>query len=427
VADADFSMRGYRIHDLGPPEKPEDAIRLKELDSHNTITGVHGVGNWYIAKTSRMDQRLPFTDLVDVPSSYAGAGGKFVIVKPTEDGLAFADPAVDVTDRANRVLGQITDGVNPVHPADFGSNPHRRNIVAWGGTTLTGRDITLDLAQLSKLLFTTAGNLQVALQEDAVGVAKSSQLPSSLTTAGNLKTAIQEDAVGLAKSSQLPSSLTTAGNLKVAVQEDGVGLAKSSQLPSSLTTAGNLKVAVQEDGVGLAKSSQLPSSLTAAGNLKIAVSEDAVGLAKSTDISSTQPRNIAQWGGTALTGRDVTGDLAKLQNLDVLLSSRAADATFTGAVTASGSVNAASNTAGLSVSINNDFRDLCHFRVTLGGAGDIYVESSPDGTSWYTMWTKSLTAAGTFCDWEIVGFPYFRIRVPTTAIDIAINIRAIKL
>ena len=38
--------------------------------------------------------------------------------------------------------------------------------------------------------------------------------------------------------------------------------------------------------------------------------------------------SLSAWGGVALTGRDVTQDLQKLQNLDVLLSSRASEATL---------------------------------------------------------------------------------------------------
>ncbi|MEM1523414.1 MAG: hypothetical protein QXU69_10315, partial [Thermofilaceae archaeon] len=132
------------------------------------------------------------------------------------------------------------------------------------------------------------------------------------------------------------------GRVGVAIYDDRIGLAKSSdvaavrdRLPSSLTTAGNLRTAIMEDAVGLARDStlaavrdRLPSSLTSAGNLRIAVVEDAVGLAKSTDVSAIQPRNIARWGGTALTGRDVTQDLAKLQNLDTALSTRASETTL---------------------------------------------------------------------------------------------------
>jgi len=221
-----------------------------------------------------------------------------------------------------------------------------------------------------------------------------------------------------------PSNLDTP--LSTRASESTLGAVRD-RLPPSLTASGNLKTAIQEDAVGLVKSSQLPSSLTASGNLKAAVVEDAVGLAKSSDLSAVQPRNLTQIAGTALTGRDWSGDFAKLQNLDVLLSTRASESTFRDAVSASGSVAAASNTAGLAVSVNNDFRDLIHFRVTLGGAGNIYVEASFDGTNFFTMWSKSLTAAGTLCDWELCGAPYFRIRVPTTGIDVAINIRGVKL
>ncbi|MEM1523122.1 MAG: hypothetical protein QXU69_08850, partial [Thermofilaceae archaeon] len=134
------------------------------------------------------------------------------------------------------------------------------------------------------------------------------------------------------------------GRVGVAIYDDRIGLAKSSdvaavrdRLPSSLTTAGNFRVAVAEDAVGLARDStlaavrdRLPSSLTSAGNLRIAVVEDAVGLAKSTDVSAIQPRNIARWGDTTLTGRDITQDIARLQNLDVALSTRASESTLGG-------------------------------------------------------------------------------------------------
>jgi hypothetical protein len=61
---------------------------------------------------------------------------------------------------------------------------------------------------------------------------------------------------------------------------------------------------------------------------KISINKDNVGLAKSTDISATQPRNITQVGGTAQTARDWSDDLAKLQNLDALLSTRATETTL---------------------------------------------------------------------------------------------------
>jgi hypothetical protein len=97
------------------------------------------------------------------------------------------------------------------------------------------------------------------------------------------------------------------------------------------------------------------------------------------------------------------------------------------AVSASGSITAVNNTAGFSVAINNDWRTLVEFRVTLGGAGTINVQVSFNGTDYYTVWSYSLSAAGTYVDWDLCAAPYFRINVPTTGIDVAIDIRAIKL
>jgi len=155
--------------------------------------------------------------------------------------------------------------------------------------------------------------------------------------------------------------------------------------------------------------------------------------------------NALRWGGVTLTGRDVSGDLAKLQNLDVALSTRMPSSggtvgleagtnligkvntpDLTDAVTASDSVTAAENTAGLAVPINNGSKTLVQFRVTLGAAGEIRLEASPDGVNYYLLWKKTLEAAGDYCDWDFVAFPYFRVNVPTTGIDIEVEIRAVK-
>jgi len=96
------------------------------------------------------------------------------------------------------------------------------------------------------------------------------------------------------------------------------------------------------------------------------------------------------------------------------------------AVAASNSVTAGNNTSGLIVPINNDWRTLVQFRATLGGAGEIYLDASPDGINYFNLWSKSLSGAGSYCDWDFCAFPYFRVRVPTTGIDIAIDTRAVK-
>ncbi|MEM3942798.1 MAG: hypothetical protein QXJ59_01825 [Thermofilaceae archaeon] len=210
------------------------------------------------------------------------------------------------------------------------------------------------------------GRVGVAIYDDRIGLAKSSdvaavrdRLPSSLTSAGNLRTAIMEDAVGLARDStlaavrdRLPSSLTTAGNFRIAVVEDGVGLAKESTLSSILgrldvalstraseSTLGGIKsqtdrltfdasnrlyvnaaVVANPPNLDVALSTRasestlaavrdrLPSSLTTAGNFKAAVVEDAVGLARESTLSSI------------------------LNRLDVALSSRLSESTFTARV-----------------------------------------------------------------------------------------------
>ena len=102
-------------------------------------------------------------------------------------------------------------------------------------------------------------------------------------------------------------------------------LAIRDRLPSSLTTAGNLKVAVSEDAVGLAKE----ATLSAIKNALASVGTDKLR-ASVVDALPESPFNLAKVAGTALTGRDWSSDFAKLQNIDVLLSSRASEATLSG-------------------------------------------------------------------------------------------------
>lgn len=98
-------------------------------------------------------------------------------------------------------------------------------------------------------------------------------------------------------------------------------------LPNPPSLDVNLSTRASESTL-IAMMNRLPASLTTAGNFKVAIIEDAVGLAKSDDISAVQPRNITQWGGVYLTGRDISKDFEKLQNIDVLLSTRASESTL---------------------------------------------------------------------------------------------------
>ena len=93
----------------------------------------------------------------------------------------------------------------------------------------------------------------------------------------------------------------------------------------------------------------------------------------------------------------------------------------------SGSISASENTDGYSLSVNNNYASLVEFAVSLGGAGEIQVQTSPNNSDWFTLWTKSLSSAGSYADWLHVAFPYFRINVPTTGIDVSIWIRCVQV
>ena len=68
----------------------------------------------------------------------------------------------DIKDRAARTLGVLTDGTSSIAPSTFGSGTHPRNITNWGGTILTGRNISGDLANLNIGLDTRASEATLA-------------------------------------------------------------------------------------------------------------------------------------------------------------------------------------------------------------------------------------------------------------------------
>jgi len=82
-------------------------------------------------------------------------------------------------------------------------------------------------------------------------------------------------------------------------------------------------------------------------------------------------------------------------------------------------------TAETTLSLNNDFRTLIQFAVSTSTAADVYLEASPDNINWFTLWSKLDVTS--YCDWDFIAFPYFRVRIPTTGIDIKIWIRAVKV
>jgi len=95
--------------------------------------------------------------------------------------------------------------------------------------------------------------------------------------------------------------------------------------------------------------------------------------------------------------------------------------------TAHDSVAAGVGAPGLTVQIYNPYMHLAQFLAHLTGAGEVYVEASPDGANWGTLWSRSFTAEAWYCDWDFCAMPYFRVRVPTADIGKEIWIRAVQL
>ena len=93
--------------------------------------------------------------------------------------------------------------------------------------------------------------------------------------------------------------------------------------------------------------------------------------------------------------------------------------------TASTSVTASENTAGVELELDTEHRTLVHWHVELGGAGEAKIQASMDGTTWFdTANSTSLSSAGTWDDWDFIGFRYVKVVVPTTGIDVTIYISA---
>ena len=93
----------------------------------------------------------------------------------------------------------------------------------------------------------------------------------------------------------------------------------------------------------------------------------------------------------------------------------------------SGEIAAAENTSGYTLTLNKGYAQLVQFMVYVGGAAEIHIMTSPDDANYATLWTKSMTSAGWYTDWDFNAFPYFAVSVPTTDIDVKIWIRAVQI
>lgn len=95
-------------------------------------------------------------------------------------------------------------------------------------------------------------------------------------------------------------------------------------------------------------------------------------------------------------------------------------------VTASGSVTAASNTAGLVVSLDTENRSVVEVRYTASAAASFMMEGSDDNVTWYTA--ESFSESEPVTD-KITGYlngrRYVRFKSPTTGIDLSFQITAL--
>jgi len=94
-------------------------------------------------------------------------------------------------------------------------------------------------------------------------------------------------------------------------------------------------------------------------------------------------------------------------------------------ITANGSVDAGSNPGNVRLTFHIGGRKLVHWHVTTDGAADLVIEVSPDGTTWYeTANSTSLSAAGSWDDWDFIGYEYVAVKCITANVGVTAYISA---
>jgi len=174
-------------------------------------------------------------------------------------------------------------------------------------------------------------------------------------------------------------------------------------------------------------------------------SRAAVGAAM--DLNPSAETKVKSQSGGAMDDRGFTVARGpSLDNLDAGISTRATPAdvdtqlgnrgltttrmakldNVSAPASASDSVAAGENTTGLTVELDTGYRTVVEVRYSCGGAADLYVEGSDDGTTWYEG--DSFSESGAVTD-KIVGYlsarRYLRMRSPTTGIDLSFELVAL--
>jgi len=173
-----------------------------------------------------------------------------------------------------------------------------QNLASVSGTSLTRRDWSQDLAKLQNLdtlLSTRASEATLSAIKNALASVATDKLRISPVDAFPLS----------------PINLTQVGGTAQTGRDWSGDLAKLQNLDTLLSSRAS------------------ESTLSAIKNALASVGADKLRVSP-VDAFPLSPVNISQVGGTALTGRDWSGDFAKLQNLDTTLSSRASETTLSG-------------------------------------------------------------------------------------------------
>jgi hypothetical protein len=91
----------------------------------------------------------------------------------------------------------------------------------------------------------------------------------------------------------------------------------------------------------------------------------------------------------------------------------------------SGSIAAADNTTGFSLTLYKGGRPNVNVYYSLGGAGNVYLKVSRDGVTWRTIKTYTLSAEGE--GWDApppIAYPYVKLETDATGIDVEFEITA---
>jgi len=91
----------------------------------------------------------------------------------------------------------------------------------------------------------------------------------------------------------------------------------------------------------------------------------------------------------------------------------------------SGSIAAADNTTGFSLTLYKGGRPNVNVYYKLGGAGNVYLKVSRDGSTWRTIKTYTLSASGE--GWDApppIAYPYVKLETDATGIDVEFEITA---